>query len=41
MIATFARGTDVEYKLREYQVRPGELDEWLVEWRAQVSTRCA
>jgi hypothetical protein len=26
----------VEYQLRDYQVRPGELDEWLAEWREQV-----
>jgi hypothetical protein len=26
----------VEYRLRDYQVRPGELEEWLAEWREQV-----
>ena len=26
----------MEYQLRDYRVRPGELDEWLEEWREQV-----
>lgn len=26
----------MEYQLRDYQVTPGALDEWLVEWREQV-----
>jgi NIPSNAP len=26
----------VEYRLRDYQVKPGELDEWLAEWRQKV-----
>lgn len=26
----------MEYRLRDYQVKPGELDEWLAEWRQKV-----
>jgi hypothetical protein len=26
----------VEYQLRDYRVKTGELDEWLAEWREQV-----
>jgi NIPSNAP len=26
----------LEYQLRDYRVKPGELDEWLAEWREKV-----
>jgi NIPSNAP len=25
-----------EYQLRDYTIRPGEMEEWLAEWRAHV-----
>jgi len=26
----------VEYQLRSYRVKPGEMDEWVAEWKANV-----
>jgi antibiotic biosynthesis monooxygenase (ABM) superfamily enzyme len=29
-------GSPVEYQLRSYRVKPGEMDEWVAEWKERV-----